>query len=260
MTEPNNHDKDHLNACIEMSRKLRHVYCDKQENGLFSVVIDGHRFLMEPEHPGWSHVNTGAYNVEIRDFLNVLDIMKDIDAPVMIELGSHWALWSLIFRNRFPKGTNILVEINSDSLQIGMRNFALSNLDCIPYHGGSELSSAHGLGMQVESATVALAEAGIIGPECDFMSLWDHNNLQHLDLLHMDIQGSELALLQNNQNLLAEHRISNIVIGTHDHLHDHAIHEPVREILIANGYTIRKDIPCKTDDGYIWAHYPKKPE
>ena len=170
----------------------------------------------------------------------------------MIELGCHWALFSLMFKNRYNHGTSILVDLVKENLQHGINNYELNNLDCPWYHAGVEISSSHTLQSDFFQENQQQA-----GDEINFLEIWKNHEIKNLDVLHMDIQGSELAFLQTYETLLSEHKISNIVIATHDHLSSTPLHQLVKNILLKHKYYILEDIPCKTDDGYIWAHSPK---
>ena len=51
----------------------------------------------------------------------------------------------------------------------------------------------------------------------DFNKIYRDNKLDIIDLLHMDIQGSELSLIKDLIEYINNRKILNIVIATHSH-------------------------------------------
>ena len=175
------------------------------------------------------------------------DVLDNIEgpAPVMVEIGSYWALWSLLFRNKFPDGINILVEMFAEKLQVGIDNFCLNGFtdNVYAYHGGVSLS---------ESGSIH--DAGTMGPEVTLGQLMEAANVSKLDFVHCDIQGSELEFLKAHTDIFEQKRILHIVVGTHPHISENKqIHEDVIEFLESNGYEIVCEYPRTTDDGYVYA-------
>lgn len=63
-----------------------------------------------------------------------------------------------------------------------------------------------------------------------------------LDLLHIDVQGAELALIEANLALLAE-RVQGIMIGTHSRVIEGAL----IDVLYANGWRLELEKPCRVE-------------
>ena len=76
--------------------------------------IDGLKILSGINtHPGSGTLND--HTSEIKMFSDILNNIDNKDNPVMIELGSFWALWSLLFKIQYspflmPTQPNILLE------------------------------------------------------------------------------------------------------------------------------------------------------
>jgi len=177
-----------------------------------------------------------------------LDVVLDSiegTSPVMVEVGSYWALWSLLFRNKFPDGINILVEMFAEKLQVGIDNFCLNGFtdNVYAYHGGVALSESG-----------SFHDAGTMGAEVTLGQLMEATNVSKLDFVHCDIQGSELEFLKAHTDMFEQKRILHIVVGTHPHISENKqIHEDVIEFLESNGYEIVCEYPRTTDDGYVYA-------
>jgi hypothetical protein len=168
----------------------------------------------------------------------------------MIEVGCFWALWSLFFRKRFPKGKNILIELGKRQLDVGETNFRLNKYDFSSYWGGLFLDQSgtyHNKSSDIEYSK----EDGeywndeisgeVCGPELDFAQIYSRENLDVIDLFHMDIQASELSLCTQIQEmgLLHRDRIRNLIIATHSK----EIHIQIQNLLDKANYTCFKSFP-----------------
>ena len=191
--------------------------------------------------------NKDAYIEEKELFDECLSNVSS-ESPVMIEIGSYWALWSLLFRKKFPTGKNILIELFEELMQVGVENFELNDFTSgvHAYHGG--------IGIEESNTFKKIMGRPDTGEELDLMEIVNENNIDVIDVLHCDIQGSELLFLETYSNLFDEKIVKNIVIGTHPHLSENKkIHSDVREFLQNMGYEIIQDLPNEKDDGHVYA-------
>jgi hypothetical protein len=222
-------------------------------------------------HPGSGTLND--HTSEIKMFSNILNNIDNKDNPIMIELGSFWALWSLFFRKQYPNGKNILVELGKRQLYVGVRNFLNNNFDCQYYHGGFNIESSgtfnHKLtdieynpmtnsGINIDNLISNDLELNanfdnlkLTGNNLDFNKIYKDNNLDIIDILHMDIQGSELLFIKDIIEYVNNKKILNIVIATHCY----EIHKEIITILNTNNYEIiiNEDYGTIGGDGYIYA-------
>jgi len=131
--------------------------------------------------------------------------------PVMIELGSFWAYYSLWFLDRFPSGRSICLEPDPANLDLGRRNFALNNRQGTFLHAA--IGNGHG-----DFITFHPDGGGppIELPGHDLESLLDTVSLDYVDLLLADIQGGEVPLLERAIDRLRSGAVRFMVISTHD--------------------------------------------
>lgn len=124
-------------------------------------------------------------------FINALNTI-DKENPTMIELGACDAYYSLIF-NKFFSDKNVknyCIEISKEFLEIGKRN-ALNN-DC----KNIEFINA-GIG-EINKTSVHVLCDGM--DTVDMYTLSDfikNKNIDFIDVLHMDIQGTEISVLED---------------------------------------------------------------
>lgn len=214
----------------------------KEFNGI--KILDGIN-----TYPGSGPSESPYYNTEI-SALNQVLARIETDTPVMIEVGCFWALWSLIFRKTYPKGKNILIELGKRQLDVGESNFRLNEYDFSSHWGGLFLEKS-GTYQNKDADIEYLKEEGehwndeisgeTCGPELNFSEIYAQENLDVIDLFHMDIQASELSLCKQLQemNLLQPDRIKNFIIATHSR----EIHMEIQTLLDNAGYDLFKSTP-----------------
>ena len=134
----------------------------------------------------------------------------------MLELGAYWGFYSLSLLNRKPMATCYLVEPNIRNLISGKINFKLNNRE------GVFFQAKVGATPQKQPKTIAVDE------------FCKKHKINHLDILHADIQRFELKMLKGAKRMLSERRVDYIFISTHtNQLHQDCIKE-----LKAYGYLI----------------------
>lgn len=152
--------------------------------------------------------------------------------PVMLELGSYWAHYSMWMKKVYPSAICHMVEPEITNLEAGRSNFNKNG-----YEGVFHLGKIHVNGLSVDNFMIK---------EC----------LEKIDVLHADIQGFEVEMLEGARQSLCHHRIDRIFISTHsDHLHDE-----VERLLKSHDYKIEVSSPVEKHttsfDGFIMASAP----
>ncbi len=243
------------------------------KNGLTKMEeINGLKILSGVNtHPGSGSISNHTSEIEI--FSNILNNIDNKNNPIMMEIGSFWAVWSLFFRQKFPNGKNILVELGKRQLYVGVRNFLNNNFDCEYYHGGFNIESSGTFinkmgdieynpildtGINIDELilndselNLKFKDLNLTGGNVDFNKIYRDNKLDIIDLLHMDIQGSELSLIKDLIEYINNRKILNIVIATHSH----QIHQEITNILNTSNYEIiiNEDYGSVGGDGYIYS-------
>jgi FkbM family methyltransferase len=129
------------------------------------------------------------------------------ESSTMIELGSFWAYYSMWFKNRVPNSKCYMLE--PMTLQRGIDNFKLNNLDGTEFVEAAigettrEIDFTHWDGTRHKMPQWSVDE---------FMS---SRSIARLGILHADIQGAELAMLQGCKRSLAAGVIDFVFISTH---------------------------------------------
>ena len=156
-------------------------------------------------------------------------------APVMLELGAYWAHYAMWMAKVRPSATLHMIEPDPAHLAVGQENFA-----------------RHGYRGHFRQGFVG-AGALAIDP------LMTELGLEHITLLHSDIQGHEAHMLDGAAQALAAHRIDWLFVSTHSQ----ALHLGVETRLRAAGYRIEvsSDVERHTTsyDGFIMAAAPHCP-
>jgi FkbM family methyltransferase len=145
-------------------------------------------------------------------FARVLERI-DRPAPVMIELGCFWAYYSTWFLRTFPGGVAVAGEPDPEHLEVGRRTAAIN---------GVEIRFEHAAAGAVDGDILELPSWNHPGtvhrvPVRTVPTIVADHGLDAVDVLHLDIQGAELAVLESCRALIGEGRIRFVVVSTHHH-------------------------------------------
>jgi hypothetical protein len=136
----------------------------------------------------------------------------------MIELGSFWAFYSMWFQKELPNSKNIMVEPEKFNIGCGIHNFKQNNMT------GTFVNAFVSNKKFSESSNNFVSVDSIIQ---DYA-------LSYVDIVHSDIQGYEVEMLEGALNGMANQRIGYFFISTHSD----TLHYQCKEILEQNGYDV----------------------
>ncbi len=201
-------------------------------------------------HNGLKVPLTG-HNSYYEDFSNVLVLNRGVHEPLeefcfqetlkkvrkqkpsMIELGSYWAHYSMWFQKEFPDGNCFMVEPDSSRLEAGRSNFVANNF-----------SKGQFIHSKVSNYDFRLD------------NFYKEKRLEEVTILHSDIQGWELEMLDGAKSFLDAQAAKYIFLSTHGQ----KIHEEAIKTLESYDYTIEVssdfDNHSTSFDGFILATAP----
>lgn len=176
-------------------------------------------------------VNRGVHEpLEEYVFQEVLKKLRD--DPVMIELGAYWAHYSMWLKKLRPRATLVLVEPNPSNLAAGKSNFRRN-------------------GFEGEFINAPVAKG-----QFEVDRFFHARDIRRLDILHADIQGYEIQMLDAARTTLAETKIDYLFISTHSQ----KLHGDVVRTLGEYGYRIEVSSDFDNDttsfDGFVFASSP----
>lgn len=181
--------------------------------GIFSLILVLNRGVHEP--------------LEEFVFQELLQVLPE--GPTMLELGAYWGHYSMWLKLRRPAASVYLVEPDAERRSVGERNFARNGLDGVFMDGFVRRG-----GFTVDSF---LLEHGV----------------SFLDVLHADIQGYEVEMVDGLTRSLSEGVIGHLLVSTHDD----ALHATLSDRLRHAGYriVISSDFGSHTTayDGFVMA-------
>jgi hypothetical protein len=225
---------DPLNLLIE-----RHPLAGFMRDGLV-YLHNGNRVPVEGPgsyYGNFSYVlifNRGVHEpLEEYVFQELLKVLPE--SPTMLELGAYWGHYSMWLKSRRPAATVHLVEPELQNIQAGIANFKLNN------YGGEFVQ--------------AFVGKGHFGVDAYLQA----KGISHLDVLHVDIQGFEVEMLNDCTRSLQQQAIDYVFISTHSRV----LQEEVLRQLRLHGYRIEVfadfDVQTTSHDGLIFASSPRKP-
>jgi hypothetical protein len=136
----------------------------------------------------------------------------------MMELGSYWSFYSMWFAKQIKEAYCLMIEPDPHKMNFGKLNFRLNNL-----------SGTFDAGYITDQTNLR--------PSIPFYSvdyLLKKHKVGHLNILHSDIQGYELKMLEGCSEALAGEKIDYFFISTHSN----ELHQSCIDKLKSHNYTI----------------------
>jgi len=194
-------------------------------SGPYSYYGDFSRILL---------LNRGVHE-PLEEFVFQSLIQRLPAAPRMLELGAYWAHYSMWLKTKRTAAAVTMVEADGVGLETGRTNFRLNDME----------------------GTFIHAFVGIGGFEID--RYFENTGAGTLDILHADIQGHEVQMLQGARRALHERRIDYIFVSTHSQ----KLHAEVKELIRSLGYRVEVqadfDFETTSMDGFVFASSPRVP-
>jgi len=134
----------------------------------------------------------------------------------MLELGAYWGFYSLSLLQKRPEARCFLVEPIKANLLSGELNFRLNGRTGCFVHARVDRTP------QMEPRTISVD------------SFCSDNEIDHLDILHADIQGGELLMLEGACRMLSSGKVDFVFISTHSN----SLHADCIKSLESAGYVI----------------------
>jgi len=211
---------DPNNARIPRVANAGHVVKKRGHN----CIVSHTGLLMEQESCYGEYGKVMIYNRGVHEaqeeyvFSQVLNAL-DGTAP-MIELGSYWAYYSLMYKQRFPDADTYMMEPDKERLARGEVNFALNDMQGTEFKVGG------------------IREGGV-----NMTTFCSNRHINDIGILHSDIQGAEIRLLHENNEIFVKRMPKFVFISTHGQ----DTHTCCRNKLVELGYCIVADADCDND-------------
>lgn len=129
------------------------------------------------------------------------EVLKYIPkGATMLELGAYWCYYSLWFAHDVPNAKNYVIEPLATNLEIGKKNFSLNGKQAHFFQGY--------LGATSVNVFKDLKRYSVD----EFMKA---NKIDHVNILHSDIQGAEYDMLTSCEEAIKNRKIDYFFISTH---------------------------------------------
>lgn len=195
-------------------------------NGL-KVAISG-PYAYYGEFSSILSINRGVHE-PVEEFVFQEALKRFPISPIMLELGAYWGHYSMWLKMARSNATVHLVEPELENLNTGRHNF-----------------EQHGFIGEFTQAFVGKNQFGVD-------KYLEERRIQKLDILHCDIQGYEMEMLEDCSNSLATKIIDYLFISTHSQ----QLHQDVIKRLENFDYRIEVssdfDYGTTSFDGFIFA-------
>jgi len=166
---------------------------------------------------------------EEKIFQEVVNSLQPSQSPVMLELGSYWAFYSMWFKQVFPDAICYMVEPERKNLFFGKENFKLNKMEGTFIHAG--------IGKQQH----AKENITTVDAICQL------HDISFLDILHSDIQGFELDMIEGSQRMLSNKKVGYVFISTHSN----DLHRDCEQVL-KDKYGFQTVASADLDNTFSW--------
>jgi hypothetical protein len=168
------------------------------------------------------------------------EVLKELPPKsVIIELGSYWAFYSMWFLSKITDGRAYLFEPDYNNLQIGKTNYAENKFE------GDFNYAFIGSVLNLKATPPTLTIDHIVKDK----------QIDFIDILHCDIQGCELAMLDGAIEAIKKDIIKYLFISTHSN----ELHQSCLSFLIKHNYIVISEADITNSysfDGLIVARSP----
>jgi hypothetical protein len=184
------------------------------------------------------YMNKGVHEPEEEKvFLEVINKMPN--DPVMVEMGSFWAFYSMWFLKATTNGKVFMIEPEMKNLKVGERNFKKNKLKAsFDNYFIGKVSSREG-------------KTGVICLD-DYVH---SKGISHIDIAHADIQGFESEMLAGSVKCLESRMIDYFFVSTHTN----ELHYKCIDLLNSHNYKVVFEVDltkAASFDGFILAISP----
>jgi hypothetical protein len=171
------------------------------------------------------------------------EVLRHMPArATMIELGAYWGFYSLWFHSVVKEPNCYLVEPILSNLNYGRKNFQINGMKA--HFTQAFLGESAG---KMEGIDVICVD--------DFVA---QNKIEHIDILHADIQEAEVKMLRGAPQSIAREAIDYIFLSTHSN----ELHDQCRRFLVDHGFVILASANLDESyalDGVLVARRANKP-
>ena len=181
------------------------------------------------------------------------EILKHIPKTgTMLELGCFWAYYSAWFNSEIEDAKNYLVEPITEKLELGRITFSLNKMNGEFHLAFVDSSSAEEESFVDWDGTVYKIQRICVD---DFLK---KEKIGELNILHADIQGAELSMLEGATDSLSNKKIQFIIISTHGSHHNACLESLINyKYNIIASHTIEESASA---DGLIVAQSSNMPK
>lgn len=144
---------------------------------------------------------------------NIYGFSTDNKEPIILDCGAHVGLATMYFARRYPYSQIHSFEADPKIFRLLQSNIANAGLNNVVAYGQAVWTHDKGVGFRLsgdDSGCVDQTEAEAV-PSVRLKSFLE--NFSHIDLLKLDVEGAEFAILEDCNTTLS--RISNIIIEVH---------------------------------------------
>jgi FkbM family methyltransferase len=189
------------------------------------------------------------------------EVMKKLDGKgSMIELGAFWAYYSLWYKSKNPDALVVACEPDPLNIEVGIKNAMINGLQVEFVQSAAGEINDKKIAFKPDSSSYQ----GTVNTKIRTVdSLVESFKISRLDLLHLDVQGVELAALKGAKKTIESKKIRFIFVSTHHYSISNSVttHSDCLEWLISHGAQIVMEHSVNesfSGDGLIVASFDRR--
>ena len=186
----------------------------EDRRGVLQRMFDGTLIYAGSYYGEWMSElikNTKGYHEPQEEiaFHKILSKLKE--SSTILELGCYWGYYSTSFLRHIKNGRALLCEPSPNNLGVAMATTELNDVRAEFY-----LCGVGDLPPDMSRIALGGAQKNNINiPVFKVEEIIEKFNLESINILHSDIQGSETKMLRESENFFRDHRAEYIFLSTH---------------------------------------------
>ncbi len=168
------------------------------------------------------------------------------NVETIVDLGANVGLATLYFRHQYPDGVIYSVEPEPSNYELLLKNLnnEILHQNIVPMHAAIDAedgeAAVHVNGLLYNATITAANNTGSVVKMISMKTLLNKFNIERIDLLKIDIEGTEQRLFEENTEWLD--KVRHLLIEFHSEL----IKSFCTEVLVSKGFSIH---PIKAGNG-----------
>ena len=184
-------------------------------------------------------------SITMQDFIDLIKLNINHNKELtIVEVGSLNGDDSTLLKNTFPNSQVHTIEALPDNYEnyiknnelINSYNIAITDYNGVTNFHVKNINGIHGILNRGDEYGTKVIQI----PCMTLDTFCDDNNIENIDILKIDVEGSIYEVLKGMENILSKVGIMHIETEFHEFFKNQKLHDEVEKILIDNNFKLLK--------------------